>query len=99
MKMRARAPTSRAAHATAWPWLPALAATTPARAARVVEARELVVRAAHLERARALEVLRLEPHLPARELRERLRAVDRRDARDAVEPLARALDVSQPGCV
>src|SRR2546421_27262 len=28
--MRARAPTSRAAHATAWPWLPALAATTPA---------------------------------------------------------------------
>jgi hypothetical protein len=30
MKMRARAPTSRAAHATACPWLPALAATTPA---------------------------------------------------------------------
>src|SRR5439155_939742 len=29
MKMRARAPTSRAAHATACPWLPALAATTP----------------------------------------------------------------------
>src|SRR3954447_13997528 len=28
--MRARAPTSRAAHATACPWLPALAATTPA---------------------------------------------------------------------
>src|SRR5438874_1358230 len=30
MKMRAGAPSSRAAHATAWPWLPALAATTPA---------------------------------------------------------------------
>jgi len=29
-KMRARIPSSRAAHATAWPWLPALAATTPA---------------------------------------------------------------------
>src|SRR5690349_23772022 len=28
--MRAVAPTSRAAHATAWPWFPALAATTPA---------------------------------------------------------------------
>src|SRR2546421_4554467 len=28
--MRAGAPSSRAAHATAWPWLPALAATTPA---------------------------------------------------------------------
>src|SRR5256885_3051522 len=30
MKIVARAPTSRAAHATACPWLPALAATTPA---------------------------------------------------------------------
>src|SRR5436190_2899302 len=30
MKTRAGAPSSRAAHATAWPWLPALAATTPA---------------------------------------------------------------------
>src|SRR5919201_2599405 len=28
--MRAGIPASRAAHATAWPWLPALAATTPA---------------------------------------------------------------------
>src|SRR5438876_8859024 len=28
--MRARMPNSRAAQATAWPWLPALAATTPA---------------------------------------------------------------------
>src|SRR5215210_473895 len=28
--MRARTPACRAAHATAWPWLPALAATTPA---------------------------------------------------------------------
>ena len=30
MKMVAAIPASRAAHATAWPWLPALAATTPA---------------------------------------------------------------------
>src|SRR5436305_3814234 len=30
MKIRAGAPSSRAAHATACPWLPALAATTPA---------------------------------------------------------------------
>ncbi len=30
MKMRASTPASRAAHATAWPWLPALAVTTPA---------------------------------------------------------------------
>src|SRR5438132_4950668 len=31
MKIVALMPASRAAHATAWPWLPALAATTPAR--------------------------------------------------------------------
>ena len=30
MKIVAWAPSSRAAQATAWPWLPALAATTPA---------------------------------------------------------------------
>jgi hypothetical protein len=30
MKIVAGAPSSRAAQATAWPWLPALAATTPA---------------------------------------------------------------------
>ncbi len=30
MKMVALIPSSRAAQATAWPWLPALAATTPA---------------------------------------------------------------------
>ena len=30
MRMRAGAPSWRAAHATAWPWFPALAATTPA---------------------------------------------------------------------
>jgi hypothetical protein len=30
MNTVARAPASRAAQATAWPWLPALAATTPA---------------------------------------------------------------------
>ena len=30
MKIVARMPSSRAAHATAWPWLPALAAITPA---------------------------------------------------------------------
>ena len=30
MKIVARIPSSRAAHATAWPWFPALAAMTPA---------------------------------------------------------------------
>src|SRR6266536_209220 len=36
MKIRATAPTSRAAHATACPWLPALAATTPAASSSVL---------------------------------------------------------------
>ena len=60
------------------------------RALLGLEARELDVGAADLERARALQVLGLEQHRPAREPRERLRGVDRRDARDSVEPLARA---------
>ena len=34
MKIVALIPASRAAQATAWPWLPALAATTPARRSR-----------------------------------------------------------------
>ena len=53
-------PSSRAAHATAWPWLPALAAITPAARSAGVERREHVDGAADLERAGALEVLRLE---------------------------------------
>ena len=66
MKIVAEMPASRAAHATAWPWLPALAATTPAAPLRLAERRDRVVRAADLERARPLEVLRLEEHLAAR---------------------------------
>ena len=53
--------------------------------------------AADLERARPLEVLGLQPHLAPDEPRERLRAVDGRDARDAGEPLAGVLDVRKPG--
>ena len=91
-------PSSRAAHATAWPWLPALAAITPAARSAVVERRELVDGAADLERARALQVLGLQPDPAAGQLRERLRAVDRRDARAAGEPFPRRLDVSERGC-
>ena len=57
-------PSSRAAHATAWPWLPALAAITPAARSAAEQRREHVDGAADLERARALEVLGLE-HDPA----------------------------------
>ena len=64
----------------------------------VAQRRDAVVRAAHLERAGALQVLGLQVHLAAGELRERLGAVDRRDARDAVEPRARLLDLRKSGC-
>ena len=94
MKIVAGIPASRAAHATAWPWLPALAATTPARRSVVAERRDRVVRAADLERARPLEVLGLEEDLAPGEPRERLRRIERRLARDAGEPLACGLDVS-----
>ena len=69
----------------------------PRRAPRR-QRRDPVVRAADLERAGALEVLRLQPHLAADEPRERLRPVDGRDARDAVEARARRLDVSERRC-
>ena len=61
--------------------------------------RDPVVRAADLERAGALEVLRLEMHLAAARARQRLGAVDRRDARDAFEARARLLDLRKSGAV
>ena len=71
---RARTPASRAAQATAWPWLPALAVTTPAARSASVRLRDAVDRAADLERAGPLEVLRLQPDRAAGEAAERLRA-------------------------
>ena len=62
------------------------------------ERRDAVVRAADLERARPLQVLRLQVQLAADEARDRLGAVDRRDARDPVEPGARRLDLRKSGC-
>ena len=65
----------------------------------LAQALHLVDGAADLERARALEVLRLQEDGSPRPARERLRAVHRGDA-DALarEPLARGLDVSECGC-
>ena len=56
---------------------------------------DLVVRAAELERAAALEALGLEVHRRAREPVERSRGEDRRAVRDAVEPRRRRLDVGE----
>ena len=74
--------------------MPALAATTPARALRLAERRDGVVGPADLERARPLEVLGLQEDLAPGEPRERLGRVERRLARDACEAVARSLDVS-----
>ena len=52
MKIVAGMPASRAAHATAWPWLPALAATTPAARSASRQRRDRVDGAADLERRR-----------------------------------------------
>ena len=93
MKMRASAPASRAAQATAWPWLPALAVTTPAACSSGAQLGDLVDRAADLEGAGALEVLRLQVDGAPGQPRERLRAVDRSDARDACDPPLRGLDL------
>src|SRR5205085_4172968 len=60
--------------------------------------RQLVDRAADLERPRALQVLRLQPHFPAAAARERLGQVDRRLLGDARQALPRLLDVSECWC-
>jgi hypothetical protein len=61
---------------------------------RVGEEREPVHSSAHLERTGALEVLGLEPDLPAGDPRQGLGAVHRRLACDARDPLACVADVS-----
>ena len=61
MKTVAAMPSSRAASATPWAWLPALAATTPRARSSADEPGDPHVRAADLERPGALEVLALQP--------------------------------------
>ena len=91
-------PSSRAANATAWPWLPALAAITPAARSASSSVASLLTAPRILNEPGALQVLRLQPDAAAGQPRERLGAVDRRDARAAAEPLARGFDVSERGC-
>jgi hypothetical protein len=62
------------------------------------ERRQLVDRAAHLERAGALQVLRLQQHLAADAPGERLGEEDRRLLGDPEEPLPSFLDVSECRC-
>ena len=75
-------PRAAAAAATPCAWLPAEAATTPPRSGPP-PARQLRRRAADLEGAGALEVLRLQQHVAAGALGDRARREHRRAARDA----------------
>ena len=82
-------PSSRAASATAWAWLPDENATTPAPAG---QRGDLRVRAAELERAGALKALGLEHHVSP-SVRD---VIERRAVRDAVEHARRRPDVVGP---
>src|SRR5262249_36967849 len=62
---------------------------------RVVERGELVDGAAHLEGPGALQVLRLQPDVPARAPRERLAPIYGSDRRVPGDPPARFLDVTE----
>ena len=78
-------PSIAAASATPCAWLPALAATTP-RARCAASSRAIRgVRAADLERARALQVLALQPHRAGAQLAQCARARERRGRDDAGE--------------
>ncbi len=59
-------PSSRAASATPWAWLPAEAQITPRASASVEQVRHLVVGAAQLEAEHRLRVLALEQHAGCR---------------------------------
>ena len=71
-------PRSFAASATPWAWLPEEKATTPLRAFVFRELQQRVHRPADLERAGALQVLALEPHLDADRFGQRRLAEERR---------------------
>src|SRR5690606_7606800 len=64
-----------------------------ARLLLVAQARHAHVRAAHLERPRALQVLALEQHADAGRLADRAGRLDRGAVRDAVEQAGRVADV------
>ena len=69
MKTVALMPSSWAARATPWAWLPALAATTPRARCSSRELGDAQVGAADLERAGALQVLALDPDVAGRSAR------------------------------
>ena len=86
-------PSSEAASATPWAWLPALAATTPCARLVLGQPRDPGVRPTDLERAGPLQVLALEPDRPADPFGQRPGALHRGVPDDPLEQLAGGLDV------
>ena len=86
-------PSICAASATPCAWLPALAATTPSGLLLLGEPRHPQVGAADLERAGALQVLRLDQHRPAGDRRQPSRPLHRGVDRHPVEGLPGGPDV------
>ena len=93
MTMVAAMPIRWAWYATAWAWLPAETASTPAGALGGGELRHLVERAPLLERGGELQVLELQEHLAAADGREGARFEAGGLADLAAQPRGRALDV------
>ena len=92
-----RCPSAAAWYATAWAWLPAETASTPAGALGGGQLRHLVERAALLERRGELQVLELEEHLATADRRQRARRQARRLADLAAQPRGGGADVVDRG--
>ena len=95
MTIVAVVPTSRAAIATACAWLPDEYATHAAAPGRFRQRGDLVVGAAELEGAAALEALRLDVDVGADQARERPRGEHRRPVRHPVEAVRGLLHVRE----
>ena len=93
MRIVARVPHSRAASATAWAWLPEVAASTPAARCSAVSDEIALYAPRNFERPGPLEALGLEVYLGADDRVERLRGDDGRAVRDALQPGRGAADV------
>ena len=95
MKIVAGMPSSRAAQATAWPWLPALAATTPAARSAGVSVASLLTAPRILNEPVRWRFSALSADRRPVSRAERLRVVDGRHARVLADPLPGGLDVSE----
>ena len=94
MKIVAWIPSSRAAQATAWPWLPALAAITPAARSAGVSVASLLTAPRILNEPGALQVLGLQ-HASAGRSRARATPSRRRASRARASPIrSRAASMS-----